>query len=182
MTVTLTNRLGLSKPDTAELVSIALLTNNFDLIDANFIPAAKMVASVAQSVPNNAVTTAAFNVTGIDTYSARPEGAMVNLTTDTITIRKTGLYYVSLVASFVANATGVRRCDIRKNGTSLLSEVRVAFTGGANTVQAGDLFSLADTDAITGALFQNSGGALNADGNTFAEGMALSVYWVGSLP
>jgi len=181
MTVTTTPRLTLSKPDGAELVSIALINANSDKIDSNFIPAAKMTASAAQSVPNNALTTAAFNTTGFDTYAARPEGAMVNLTTDTITIRKDGIYYVSLNAAFVANATGVRRGDIRKNGTSLLSIVDLSFSGGANCVKISDFFAFVTNDAITGGLFQNSGAALNADGNTFAEGMALSVIWVGSL-
>jgi len=181
MTITLTNRLQISKPDGSEFINVALLNAGWDKTDGNFVPAAKMTASVAQSVPNNALTLAAFNVTTFDSYAARAEGAMVNLTNDAITIRKAGLYYVSLVASFAANATGVRRGDIRKNGTSLLSIVDLSFTGGANGVKISDFFNFAVDDVITGGLFQNSGAALNADGNTFAEGMALTAIWLGSL-
>ena len=179
MTVTTTNRLLMSKPDDDEFVSVALLNANWDKADADFRPAAKMVASAAQSIVTATTTKCAYNVTNFDSYAARPEGAMINLTNDEITIRKAGLYLVTTSGSFAANATGVRRLDIRKNGTSLVSDTRVASAQTCGLHLAG-IFAFAVNDLITAACFQNSGGNLNIDGNTFADGMELSVLWLGS--
>jgi hypothetical protein len=178
---TLTERLQIVKADANEFVSVgAHITAGFDKIDSNFIPTAKMVGSSAQSIPNNTLTKCAFNVAQFDSYAARSEGAMINLTNDEITIRKAGIYYLRFNGSFATSGTGVRRGDIRKNGVTLLSEVRTPSAGGACSLSVGDFFNLAVNDIIQAHAFQNSGGAINIDGNTFAEGFSLSATWQGN--
>lgn len=179
MTVTLTNRLGLSKPDDAELVSIALLDSNFDKIDNDFRPAARMSTSVDQSIAHNTLTATAFNVTDYDSYAARPEGAMVNLSTDVITIRKTGLYVICNKVTFASNATGVRRLDLNVNGVLEETHANGAFTGANLLLYMTTLRPLTAGDTLTSSCFQTSGGALNA---LFAtKGTMLGCAWVGSL-
>lgn len=182
MSQTTTDRVKAIKntPGTGEFVQVSEINDAFDKLDNHFVPAAKMVNSVAQSIPNNAITTATYNTTLFDTYAGRGEGPMANNSTETITIRKSGLYLVTANNSFAVNATGVRRADIRKNGTSILSIVNGAFTGGATTLCLSDIFDLDANDTITCVVFQTSGAALDCDGNTFAEGKSLSAVWVGS--
>lgn len=182
MAETLTTRLQLIKNDTLELVNINEINAAFDKIDNNLVPAAKMFNSIQQSIPTAASTLIQYNSTSFDSYAGRAEGPMVDLAAESITIRKTGVYMVSIGGSFVANVTGVRRLDINKNGvTQVNSTVMPGFTGSANTLTFSSSFYLVAGDVITGGAFQNSGGALGFDKNTFVEGDFLDVVWVGSI-
>lgn len=181
MTVTLTNRLLMSKPDVNELVSIALINNNMDLADANFIPAAKMHASVAQTFTTGVQTAVAYNVTDYDSYAARSEGAMVNLGTDLITIRKAGLYLVKAQIVMTANATGTRRFDIQKNGANQIAMHMQGLAGVfANEIVVGQLVC-AVNDTIGATQNQNSGGNLASISGSFPDETTLEVTWLGSI-
>lgn len=184
MAQTLTSRVGAIKntPGTGEQVSIAEVDAAFDLFDNHFIPTAKLIRTAAspQSVPNNAATGVDYNSTAFDSYATRPEGAMADTTNDRIIIRKDGTYIISAGGSFAANATGVRRLDIVKNGVTLAGDTALGFTGAANGLSFSAPFDLVIGDLITVNVFQNSGAGLVWDLNTFAEGNFLSAVWQGS--
>jgi hypothetical protein len=185
MTQTLTSRLGLIKntPGTGEQVNIAEINSAFDEIDDNFVPAAKIINTNAapQTVPNNAATQILYNATAFDSYSSRPEGPMADTTNDQIIIRKDGVYIVTCGGNFAANATGVRRLDVLKNGVTQGGDTAAGFTGAANGLSYSLSLSLFNGDLVTAKAFQNSGAGLVWDLNTFIEGNFLSAIWVGAL-
>jgi hypothetical protein len=180
---TLTNRLQAIKNDNAELVNILELNAAFDKFDNHFIPAAKMYNTVLQlGIPNNVATKTVYDTIAYDTYAARPEGPMASLALNQITIRKDGIYTCSINGNCTANATGVRRLDIQKNGVLQLGAGPYqAFVGGQNGFNITVDMALVAGDIITGSFFQNSGVALDFGKNTFVEGDALMVSWKGSL-
>lgn len=181
MSQTLTDRVEAIKntPGTGENVLVAEINSAFDKFDNHFIPAAKLRNTVAQSVPNNAVTGVVYNTVVYDSYAARSEGAMANAATETITIRKTGLYLIVNKVAFLASVVGVRRLDINKNGALFHTKTRAGFTGGANVVDISTIEVLTAGDTITSSAYQNFGSALDTDpGN---NGVELSVAWLGTV-
>ncbi|WP_176074332.1 hypothetical protein [Brucella intermedia] len=66
-----------------------------------------------------------------------------------------------------ANATGQRNIEIRVNGVAKAMEIKPAMTGGANTTHCltSGPITVAETDVITVAVIQTSGGALNVQGS-----------------
>lgn len=183
MAETLTNRVQAIKNDNAELVNILEIDAGFDKFDNHFIPACKLFNSIQQTVANNTTPTVMqFDTVLWDSYAARAEGPMADLVNDKITIRKDGIYTVSLNGNWIANATGVRRLDVMKN-TILIAGAGPAlgFVGGQNGQGISQEFSFVVGDVIQGNLFQNSGAGLDFGKNTFGEGACLSVTWKGSL-
>lgn len=183
MAQTLTDRVKAIKntPGTGEQVQISEINSAFDKFDNHFIPAAKMHDTATQSIPNSSTSQALFNVVTYDSYASRPEGTMVDINTDSITIRKAGFYLVTFNGTFALNATGIRRLEIAKNATSILTKQEsISSANGGQAVSVSDTFLLAVNDVITGKIFQNSGSALNFTDGGFLEGRALSVIWQGS--
>src|SRR6266498_1953339 len=180
MGVTYTHRLIASKPDGAELVAIALLNANFDKFDADFRPAASMSTMVGQAFTSGVTTQVIFDVLDFDSYAARAEGAMVNLSTDTITIRKAGLYYFTGKARWAANATGVRQMQLAKNGTSLVGHSAPGIAGTTVDSEFSHLVPCAVNDAIILRASQNSGGSLST-APSFVCDITLQALFVGSL-
>lgn len=182
MSQTLTNRVEaiLNTPGTGEAAQIAELNTNFTKLDNHFIPAAELRRTTIQSIPNNATTEIDFTAVAYDTYTTRDEGVMGDIGTNAITIRKTGLYMVTLVGSFAANATGIRRIQIAKNSSAMVSNQKAGSAAASMTVEVAKPMLLAEDDIIEGFVFQNSGGALDLSNNAFDENLALSAVWLGS--
>jgi hypothetical protein len=183
MAQTLTERVEAIKntPGTGEAAQVSEINSAFDKFDNHFIPAAQLRNTVAQSIPNNATTKTVYSQISYDSYSTRSEGVMASIGTDDITIRRDGLYIVSLVGSFALNATGIRRMGIGKNGTIQTAVQAGGTASGSSQLSITQPFVLADGDIITGHVFQNSGGALDLSDNSFLDGSSLSVTWVGSV-
>lgn len=185
MTTTSTPRLLLLKPTpgTAHAININEANGNMDKLDNNFIPAAKIFMSVTQlAIPNNSTTVCDYDSTSFDSYATRPEGPMADLVNNWIIIRKAGVYICSINGNFVANATGVRRLDLAKNGIIQAGAgPYLSFVGGQNGLGFTTALSLAVNDKVSAQAFQNSGGTLDFGKNTFVEGDSLSVIWHGSL-
>ena len=179
MAQTLTTRVEAIKNDDLENVLVAEINSAFDKFDNHFIPAAKLRNTVLQTIPNNAVTGVVYNTVLYDSYAARSEGAMANAATETITIRRAGLYLIVNKVAFLASAVGVRRLDINKNGALFHTKTRLGFTGGSNVVDISVIEVLAANDTITSSAYQNFGAGLDTDpGN---NGVELSVVWIGAV-
>lgn len=182
MTVTTTNRLGLSKPDNNELVSIALVNANMDKIDTDFRPACMIRATVNQSFTTAVAATLAFDAIAFDSYAARPEGPMADLTSDRIVIRKTGLYVVGSNNSWATNAGGYRRIRMMKNGAQITVNRKQGHNvnGEQNPMETHILELFTSGDFLTSEALQTSGGALNAtpEGN---GSVYLYALYAGSI-
>lgn len=186
MSQTLTDRVKAIKntPDTGEQVQIAEFNSAFDKLDNHFVPAAKIYNTVAQSYPNAATTMTVFNNTRFDTYAARSEGPMADLSNEQIIIRKTGLYVVSVSANILFNATGYRALSYKRNATFMRRITQDANV--ANSVDTSmsltDIALLTAGDLITAHFLQNSGGALSSDPTVggVQDSQSLSVVWAGS--
>ena len=139
-------------------------------------PIAQMTQSAVQSIANSTITPLAYDGSVVDSY-----GGHSNVTNNTrYTAQVTGWYYVSGVAAFASNATGVRVGRLRKNGSDVVyfDAWDQAVNGQPTaTVTAGILF-LNVGDYVEFCGYQTSGGALN----TFTTGPqpGMSVYWLHS--
>lgn len=121
------------------------------------------IQTSAQSVPNNAQTALQFNGTDlVDLYAAHDPA-----TNNTrFTAPFAGRFSFSGLASYVANATGVRDAVWRKNSGAVSGgHIQVPNNGaGPVMVNAPVLqMTLAASDIVELSGFQNSGGPLNTD-------------------
>lgn len=97
-----------------------------------------------------------------------------------------GRYLVQGLASFAANAIGLRAVNIRKNaagaiggGTQLMTPVSNS-VGASSATTVGFSFTilLAATDYLEAFAMQNSGGALNVSAGRYVT--AFEMKWVGT--
>lgn len=182
---TTTPRLILVKPADPEAADIAVLNANFDKIDNNFVPAAKIrIGSGTQPVANITSEKVTFNNTMYDSYAGRPEGDMADLTNDRIFARKTGLYIVSSALFYGPNVNGYRSLDLRHNGAQIKLLSRDADTqsgAGTSLSHTQDLFMTAG-DYVELWTNQTSGGSLSLQSvGAGSETTVLSLRHVGNL-
>lgn len=182
MAQTLTDRVKAVKntPGTGENVSIAEINSAFDKLDNHFIPACKIWSSIDQSLPNNVNTQLQYNTTIFDTYAARSEGPMADLSNDWIIIRKPGLYYVHASNLLVAGvAAGIIRSNLAINGTVNNS----VFDGPQAAAKSQDIFGeylFAAGDKITCMIQQSQGSARLNTNNTYQNIFTLAAMWSGN--
>lgn len=104
------------------------------------------------------------------------EGDLHSTSADTgrLTAPITGLYHVGGSVRWATNATGVRQMNLRKNGSTLL-DVSVV-PGSASVVainKVSAIVRLAKGEYVDALVFQNSGGALDAE----LDGEYSPVLW-----
>lgn len=120
--------------------------------------------SGATSVTNNSL---GFQVNlATENTDTDPNGAMHDTVTNNtrITVRTAGVYHATAYISFAANASGIRKANIRLNGATDLAGMSSAAVSGLATefsLARSRLFAANDYIELT--CFQNSGGALNLD-------------------
>jgi hypothetical protein len=182
MAQTLTDRVKAIKntPGTGENVDVSEINSAFDKFDNHFIPAAKMTRTTTQSISNNTGTKIAYDTVEFDTYASRTEGAMASASNDEFTIRKAGLYRVEAKLNWPGNATGYRSMRIVKNGTTINAMYIVGSSAASQTTHISDTLLLAVNDVIQFHCFQNSGGSLITDTDTYPDMIEGSVIWQGS--
>lgn len=160
------------------------VTNNFKLSISRLsgpsaIAASETIAmsvnkSTAQTLTNN-VTTELVNYDSsglVDTHGG------MNLSTGRYTVQSAGLYKVTALAFFVANATGYRFNQINKNGGLLqYGSFTPAATGDSTAVYVHALFRCVAGDYISQSAFQGSGG--NLDIRALASGTNLIIERIG---
>lgn len=179
MTETLTNRVKAIKNDDAENVLIAEINSAFDKLDNSFIPAAKMHFTGVQTLTHNVTAPQDFNVVTHDTYAARSEGAMADLGSNRIVIRKAGVYVIAGSTGWASNATGIRRMSILINGTPVAHSECAPVNGGVTGTGVTTTEVLAANDIITLETVQTSGGDLGVSNGAFTKAIFLSAVWAG---
>lgn len=139
-------------------------------------PTATLTQNAVWSTPNNQSSpyaTAPFQQSNEDNWTGHS-----NVTNNTrYTIQVAGTYRVSGALTWTTNGTGVRACDLQKNGTRIAGSNVFMQVASANfsTVQVPAMnvvCAVGDYLEIGG--FQNSGATLN----TYAGGCYLSVEFL----
>ncbi|WP_051811950.1 hypothetical protein [Kitasatospora sp. MBT63] len=130
--------------------------------------------TVAQSIPNNTITSLTLDSETVDTYN----GHSTSVNTSRYTPTVPGYYEVNGVYGPAASASGNRFLLVAKNGVATaLGQGGGAAAAATNTgsVQVTDtVFCNGSTDYIEIRAFQNSGGALN----TAPSPTGMTVRWV----
>jgi hypothetical protein len=142
-------------------------------------PNARAVKSAAQSISNTTTTTVQFdNADTFDTDSIHDPAS--NNTRMTVPAGHGGKWLVLVDVTFAANTAGVREVGLRKNGSSFGKVINVPASSVSKplTVSFGDLLSLSAGDYIEVTVWQDSGGALNVNGNAAGNTGATTVSFV----
>lgn len=181
MAETLTTRLQLIKNDVVELVNINEINAAFDKIDNNYIPTAELLNTTTHSIPVNVTTKMAFNVINFDSYATNVAGAMANVVSNDITIRKTGVYNVSAYGTFDLNGTGIRRVGYFKNGATQFVNQQLSNASYPVSLSVSKNVYLVAGDVIAGSCYHTANVAINITNNGFPEGCGISVSWLGSI-
>lgn len=134
---------------------------------------ANLSLAVAQSIPNNADTTIAFDTEDEDTSNYHAPAASSIIIPDGLA----GMYVIAAQGAFTGNAVGSRRLSILNNG-AVIAGSESDNAGATTTWRASAVVvaSLVAGDVLTVTMFQNSGGALN----TGAAFNRLQVYRVAA--
>lgn len=162
---------------TGQLVTASLMNNEW-VNNIAFLanpPACRVYHNANQSVANGAVAYLSFNSERYDTDS------MHNTVTNNgrITFNTAGLYHVFAQIVFASNVTGVRAIEIRRNGGNNIILNTVQATSAFNTrMGISTIWKFAAADYIECGVFQNSGGALNAEFNADYS-PEFGATWIG---
>lgn len=136
---------------------------------------AKVYASAVQSIADDAAAHArTFNTVAFDTAS------MFSNSADTLTVPFSGMWLISALAEFAANATGRRRMRLLVNGSTDVSfNVDAASAGTTILTLLGIPRLMTAGDTLAYDLLQNSGGALDANGSE--ANCFLSAIYMGAI-
>ena len=134
------------------------------ILDVSAAPAVRVFHNASQSTTSGVALALAFNSERFD-----QAGGVASTQHDTVTNNSrltalyAGVYMINGLVEFAANATGLRRLDIRLNGATLIaSEATLNIGAGANLqMEVTTLYSMAVNDYVELLCTQNSGGALN---------------------
>jgi hypothetical protein len=129
----------------------------------NFGPNITLIAGTGnQSIPNNDSTFIQFNKNISDPQ--RLHNVSINNTD--VYVKTPGNYKVTANIQFAANATGLRRITIARNGITPINEYNSSIQGTASSPTTVNISAVMYCDAgnsINVVAFQNSGGSLNID-------------------
>lgn len=148
-------------------------TNTVDNVTfAARMPAAYASMSGSQSIASNTLTT--YSTVQINNLQVGGSGDDPTLSSYQLVCTTTGLYRVTAMVTFPANATGQRVLRLKHEGAVLAYDIRqaTAINGGAgalqNTVlQVTALQTVTATDVVECEVAQDSGSSLSIQGNCF---------------
>ncbi len=119
---------------------------------------ARAYNDAAISIPDAAGTLLTFNSERYDTDAIHS----VSSNTGRLTCKTAGVYQVSVSAEFAANATGVRRCRIRRDGTTFIAGyLSNAASAGTTIIAFSTTWKFAVDEYVEVFAYQTSGGDLN---------------------
>lgn len=122
----------------------------------------------AQSIPNNSSTALTFNTDTEDVGGCHDTA--VNTSRITAPAGGDGWWGFMTNVEFPANATGHRQLSLRVNGSVFIASTSDPTPSGTNVtrLQVSTEYRLAVGDYVEAIVYQNSGGALNANvGNEY---------------
>lgn len=121
----------------------------------------RVYKSANQSINNTTDTLLTWNAETFDNNTMHDNSTE----NSRITATTAGVYLFKAQVAFASNATGLRQCHFRKNGTDALAYVQLpAANGDRTTIQVATIVELSATDYVDVVAGQNSGGALNIEG------------------
>ena len=128
-------------------------------------------------IPNNAFTDLTFNSESIDTDGMHS----TSTNTNRITINTTGIYVMSLVGSFAADATGIRTLAIFVDGSDYLcaADIPANSVGGCTVSLTSPPIQLTSGQYVNAQAYQTSGGTLALTANTMSP--YFSAHFVGRV-
>jgi hypothetical protein len=139
------------------------------------VPRCRLRHSTTQAVSTASATPIAFNTEDIDTDTMHD-----TVTNNTrITFKAAGDYVVMASAEFAPNATGQRQISIKLNNTTYiaLDNTPTVGAGDSTRIPCGCLYTFAVNDYVEALAYQDSGGNLNVNGNTY--GTLFHAFRVG---
>jgi hypothetical protein len=137
------------------------------------LPAARVFHSTTQSIPNDTLTTVAFNSEAFDTASLHSTtGANSRLTAPV-----TGIYSLTAAANWFVNPTGSRVAQIWQNGATILVGDSVVPNQDDDHVLA-TLARLSAGDYVELRVAQTSGGSLLLATGPQGQTPLLTMDWV----
>jgi hypothetical protein len=138
------------------------------------VPFAHLTQS-ATAIADNSFTTANLTSTTADNGATTCGSALADLSTDRITLRRSGIWVVQAFASWAANGTGYRSLTVALNGTTFGGELNSNMSGFFGVSQSATAVHYASgtSDYVTAIVYQNSGGNLNAT-------VTLKAVWLGA--
>lgn len=139
---------------------------------------ARYQTAAGQSLANSTTTIVNFATEAFDSHDAVTVGSSWKFTAPI-----DGIYRITSIVTFAANATGVRQLDIYKNGASnaIIGLTPYTISTGTSTLFGGAAsLDLTKGDYVDIRAWQNSGGALALISNATAN--VISIERVGNLP
>ncbi len=143
---------------------------------AGFVGCTAYKITTTQSLANSTETAITYNTEEFDTDGFH--STSTNTSRFTIPSGKAGKYFVMATAS-TANAGGIRQISILKNGTTPVNRLLITAVSGFETqLNTSCVVNLAVGDYVECAIFQNSGGSINAVANQ--ESQRFSLVYLGA--
>lgn len=129
--------------------------------------------NAGQSIPNNVETTVIFGTVDTNTHNA------YNPITGVFTVPASGLYCLSSMITFTANATANRIAYYKINSTGYIGSAGISANtvGNRSSLNGSTIYQLKAGDTITLTAYQNTGGALTLFAN--AEENYFSIHRIG---
>ena len=143
--------------------------------DAFKPPYSYVYNSANLSIPNATATALTFDSEVVDNgsmHSVVSNTGRINIPSGGI-----GMYLIGLTVRFATNATGFRQLEIRQGGTPILIHRVPAVSGDQSYVTCSTLSVCNDFDILEFYVYQNSGGALNAE-TVGRYGIGAWAQWV----
>jgi hypothetical protein len=137
------------------------------------IPAARAFHSVAQSIPNNTLTSVALDSEAFDTADLHSTAA----NNSRLMAPESGLYSLTAAANWFVNPTGFRVAQIWRNGSTILVSDNVVPNADDDHVLS-TLARLSAGDYVELKVNQNSGAPLLLSTGPQGQSPLLTMHWV----
>lgn len=138
------------------------------------VPYAELTQS-ATSINNITFKIPDLTSTTYDNGAATTGTALADLANDRIVLRRAGMWLVSCLGSWAANATGSRLTEVKLDTVAVATSATGSGFGGTfptNQTAATVVYVSGTTSYVDGNLYQSSGGGLNCTAT-------LKAVWLG---